>query len=100
MPRHHKKTRTRRRMRGGVLEYFDPRYYLGMGPYSAATAAPAQMAKAAQQPVVAAVGTPQKQADTVMPGTQASSPAADAGVLQGGGRHRRTRRRKTRRSRR
>jgi hypothetical protein len=97
------KTRRTKRMRGGgVLQYLDPRYYLGMGPYTAATAAPAVVATAAQTPVAQTVGTPKEQTATVLPGTTATPPNAAAGVLSGvptGGR-RRTRKRKTHRSRR
>jgi len=102
MARQDKKRRTKRMRGGGFFQYLDPRYYLGMGPYTAANGAPAVAATAAQAPVAQAVGTPTQQTNAVMPGTEANSPAAPAGVVSGapmGGR-RRTRRRKSRRSRR
>ena len=90
----------RRRMRGGFLEYLDPRYYMGVGPYTSATAAPAQVAEAAKPVVTETIGTPAQQSQAL--GTAPGGTPADHGgpppPLTGGRRKRRTR--KHRRSRR
>ena len=84
-------------MRGGVLEYLDPRYYMGIGPYSAATAAPAQVAQVAKPLVTETIGTPveQKKALGMAPGGSPADPGGPPPPLTGG--RRKTRRRKTRR---
>jgi hypothetical protein len=87
-------------MRGGVFEYLDPRYYMGIGPYSAATAAPAQVAQVAKPLVTDTIGTPAEQKEVLgmAPGGSPADPGGPPPPLTAGRRKRRTR--KHRRSRR
>ena len=86
-------------MRGGFFQYLDPRYYMGTGPYTPTTAAPAQIAEVAKPLVSETIGTPaeQKQLLGMAPGGSPADPGGPPPPLSGGRRRRKTRRRKTRR---
>lgn len=79
-----KKTQRRRRMRGG--SWFDPRTW-----FTSSTAPPAQVAQAAAPLVDSTVGTPAEQAKAL--DVAPAPPSSDVGMVQGGKRKRKTRRR-------